>query len=479
MGRSSQRSSEAASATATSGAPQTRCSQRSAARWTAQPRLGRVGRGVHEQEVDALGQVHQRQVAVVEHRQGRDPARQRQALAQRRRAAARRRRRPPARPPRAGGLDRGLQRLAAPGDVRDDGHHAAVGAGERGDRAESAVPSPLRSRTPSGAAAAGGVAAAGGSGSARPVPAGPALGAAAVVGLDASAHGRAAVARRHGVERLQGHARADDALPALDVELDDGVVALVHVDAGGALAHAEADRAGVDAAGAEAHLEVLAVAAPAPATRGRRRAPPGAPAGCPRPKGASALERLGGGEGQVAAADDRVDRPHPRAVDRRADALRRGDQLVAEARDRGGGQLQPDRAGVTAPARQGPGGRATRGRGGRRPATLRPDPLAVSPMARDARSAGRSKRSARREATMPTTPSCQPSPEATTTPARPDLRPARPRPGRSPLHDRALDLAPLGVERPQLGADRVGRLAVGGQQQLERAVRVRSCARRR
>ncbi len=160
--------------------------------------------------------------------------------------------------------------------------------------------------------------------------------------------GRQDVPRAELLERLDRDARAHEALPALHLEREDDVVALVEVERGRPLAHAEPDRPGVGAAGAQPHLEVPAL--PHPDRRlelgPRHDEPHGGVAAAERRE---RLDRLGRREGQVAAADDRVHGLHASPRDRRPRALGGQQQLVAEAGDRRGRELEPHSPGVTAP----------------------------------------------------------------------------------------------------------------------------------
>ena len=83
-------------------------------------------------------------------------------------------------------------------------------------------------------------------------------------------------------------------LPALDLQRHHGVVALVQIEAGRALAHAEADAAGVDSVRAQPHLEAPPLPHP---HRGRQldARHHQAHRRVAAPEGREGLHRLGGG----------------------------------------------------------------------------------------------------------------------------------------------------------------------------------------
>ena len=138
---------------------------------------------------------------------------------------------------------------------------------------------------------------------------------------------------------------------------------------------------------------------------------------------------------------------------------------AAEGLDRGRLELDPRRHAVAAEAAQ------VLGAGGQpgvqvvgRDAPARPPSGAV--LERDRPRTGRCQRSTSRDATIPTTPGCQPSPATTI------ARPARLRRagGVGGEQDAGLGLPAVAVQQIQLACHLLGARAVLGQQQLERGV---------
>ena len=247
-------------------------------------------------------------------------------------------------------------------------------------------------------------------------------------------------------------------------------MALVEVERRGPLAHAEPDRPGVRPAGAQPHLQVLALPHP------RRRLELGPRHDEPHrrvaaPEGRQRLDRLGRREGEVPPPDHGVHPPHAGPRDGRARALGGRQQRVAEARHGRSRQLEPDGAGVPAPARQ------RTGRGADQRVEVDAGHAAARPLGRlpgagddDGRALealDQARRDDADDALVPAVPRHHDGPGGA------DLVRLGLVLGDGRLEDLALHLAPLGVQLPELGRDRVGRLAVGGQEQLERPVGVR------
>ncbi len=157
------------------------------------------------------------------HQQRRHPARQREPGRHRPRVAppARQHRHLDPQPPR---LQRRLQRAAAPRDVGHHRDHAPVGPGESRQHRQRGALCPRRSRTPAGGSAAGG------GGPARPCSSSPSR-TSARRSSPPTRSGQATsqawahcpgqdVADRDLLERVDRHPRADQPLPALDLQRD-------------------------------------------------------------------------------------------------------------------------------------------------------------------------------------------------------------------------------------------------------------------
>ena len=216
-----------------------------------------------------------------------------------------------------------------------------------------------------------------------------------------------------GSSRLDRDPGPDELLPPVDGEPDDDVVTVADGDPRHALPHAPAQRPGVRVAGAQPKLEVPAVLAHR--RRRPRRTHPGTTrltSGLPLPNGCrvSSASAVGSVRSRTPTTASTT-RTRARVI-AGADRLGRRGEPARNAGDLGArpAAARPRRRGhPTARASRSPTAtsawRSTPGR-------LRPEPLATSPSIVTT-IAGRPNRSTSREATMPTTPSCQPSPATT------------------------------------------------------------------
>ena len=166
------------------------------------------------------------------------------------------------------------------------------------------------------------------------------------------------------------------------------------------------------------------------------------------PEGGEGLDRLGRAASPRSRPPTTAStRAHPGAGDRRAArprrraSGRRGTRATDDA-----GQLQAHRPGVPAPAGEGAVRGRPRSRGGRPPAGCGPSPSPGRPGGRSRSPAARSAPTSR-TATMPTTPSCQPSPAATMIPALRISSGSASTCGDGLVDDLPLHLAALLVER--------------------------------
>ena len=276
--------------------------------------------------------------------------------------------------------------------------------------------------------------------------------------------------RAAGAERAQDEPRLDRAVPRVALEPDRDVVRL-----------AARRRA---SARCVVRNATAAARAPPPVTSVKRacwpllahrraRSRPGPPARAASARVAGAerrepLELLGEVEPERAAGHDGVD-----ALDRH--------QVVRRERARRRGRPSARRNGSTASAamleaRPPSGGRRS-GRGASAHAAspacrskaemLRPEPRPAPARRARSRRTGRQWRSTSRDATIPMTPGCHPSPATTYRGAR---APAARSAASAANEMRSLGVPALAVEQVELARDLAGARVVLGQQQLERGV---------
>ena len=198
--------------------------------------------------------------------------------------------------------------------------------------------------------------------------------------------------------------------------------------------------------------------------------------GFPSPNGASPRSSAHRSSVSLSARDDRVH-------------LRDGSQVVLgqlcvgmsrKGVREGLDALRPDREGPAAarwpPKRSRCSEQAARPPCRSKAPVDRPDPFHSSP-APAIRTTGRWKRSTRREATIPITPSCQPRPQARNRGGAVSP-PASPRPSRAPRGGSALHALPVAVQPLELMRQAAGLVGVLGEQELERRARSGETPRR-
>ena len=273
---------------------------------------------------------------------------------------------------------------------------------------------------------------------------------------------RSASAQR--VELAQDDARLDRAVPVVDLEPHRGVDRVLVLDAEAGAA--EGDAEGAVGAAVEAEAGVLALPhRPHVADPGRGDHQPHARVA--HPERGQLPQLLGQLEPEPDAADHRVDPLGPAQVLGAEHRGRVGGERLAEGLEVLGPQREPGGGAVPAEARPGARRRPRAPPSRSKPGMLRPDPRPPPSPSSEITTTGRWWRSTRREATIPTTPGCQPSP-ATTSPgaSRSSLRQLPPRRlgGRVDL---ALGRPPLRVGPAQLLGDLLRPRLVVGQQQLD------------